>query len=103
MSTVRVQLPRLLGGRDGTRRMLDQLLPSDLHEIRVRFDCSELRSASPSSVDELVKIIFVERGTQRASFSPMPHRTLELLLKSIHEHGFSERLEVDDATDETGA
>jgi hypothetical protein len=82
--------------------VLDELLPRDLKAVTVLFDCSELRSASPSSVDELVKIVFSERGTEHASFSSMPPRTLELLLKSSQEYGFSDRLEVEHGANPSG-
>jgi hypothetical protein len=77
--------------------MLEQALPADLSGMKLRFDCSELRSASPSSLDELVRILFLERGALQAHFSAAQARINELLLKTTADHGFRDRVTVEAA------
>jgi hypothetical protein len=58
-----VHLPRFVSSREAARDLLDSL--GDFTGLVVVVNARNLRSASPSSVDELVRYALVDRGALR--------------------------------------
>lgn len=56
----RITLPRLIGSRETMRRLVEEQRP--LKGRVVVINARELRSASPSSADELVRFALVDEG-----------------------------------------
>jgi len=62
VSTATLSAPQRAATRDYVREWLDaELPPGVLRETVVSVDCSSLRSVSPSFVDELIKVVLLER------------------------------------------
>jgi hypothetical protein len=85
--------PKLVSSRDQARE-LTASLPHDLSDVAVAVDCSALQASTPSFVDELIKVVLVERGALRLVFRNAPGRTVELARRAARNRGVADRLEV---------
>lgn len=85
--------PPLVGGRELAREFASDL-PADLTADDVIIDCANLEASAPSFVDELVKIVLVERNARRLSFEDAPERTASYALRSAENRDVADRLEV---------
>ncbi len=83
MTSQTIETPSRAGSRDQARALLEAL-PQDL-------SASELASA-PSFVDELVKIILVQRKAACLVLSQAPERTREYAERSAKNRGVASRL-----------
>jgi len=70
-----------LGGRDQARRVADAL-PPDLDDSEVVVDCSRLEVSTPSFVDELLKVLLLDRGALRVRFVSAPERLAEYVRRA---------------------
>lgn len=85
--------PKLVSSRDQARE-LTASLPKDLSDVAVAVDCSALQASTSSFVDELIKVVLVERGALRLVFRNAPERTVELARRAARNRGVADRLEV---------
>jgi hypothetical protein len=68
---VQLTSPDYIGGRAAAADWLANL-GSDLSGVRVDIDCSALVSTSPSFVDEVLKILVVDRGASLVKMKDVP-------------------------------
>jgi hypothetical protein len=85
--------PRLVSSRDQARELVLSL-PADLSDVAVVVDCSALKASTPSFVDELVKLVLVERHATRLIFQSAPDRTVELARRAATNREVVDRLQV---------
>lgn len=85
--------PALLGSRERAREFLAEL-PNDLTSIKLIINCQDTEASAPSFVDEVVKIVLVERKAEFLTFEEVPERTASYALRSADRRGVSSRLEV---------
>ena len=84
--------PKLVSSRDQARE-LTASLPSDLSDTVVMVDCTALQASTPSFVDELVKVVLVDRQGDRLIIKGAPERTVELARRAAQNRGVADRLE----------
>jgi hypothetical protein len=85
--------PKLVSSRDQARE-LTASLPADLSGTPVLVDCSALQASTPSFVDELVKVVLVDRGGSQLVIKGAPERTAELVRRAAQNRGVADRLEI---------
>lgn len=91
MTPQTIETPSRAGSRDQARAWLEAL-PQDLSSSDVLVDCSHVLASAPSFVDELVKIILVERKAARLLLSQAPDRTREYAERSAKNRDVDSRL-----------
>jgi hypothetical protein len=89
-----LQSPALVGSRDLAREFLRDL-PSDLADAQVVINCANVEASAPSFVDEVVKVVLVERAASHLLFSHAPKRTAEYAQRSAVSRGVDDRLTVE--------
>ena len=95
MSTETIEAPSRVGSREEARALLESL-PRDLSSSEVLVDCSQIQASAPSFVDELVKILLVERNAARLHLSKAPARTQHYAERSARNRGVASRLLIAD-------
>lgn len=86
--------PPLVGSRELAREFVAQL-PDDLSNAEVTVDCAHVEASAPSFVDELVKIVLVEREARRLVLQAVPERTARYATRSALNRAVSDRLTVE--------
>ncbi len=94
MTTVSLTTPTNVGTRDLVRAWLSAELPEDIEEMLVVVDCGPLRAPSSSFIDELIKIIVVERATSRLQLIRPSERARALAIKSAFNYGVLDRVDI---------
>jgi hypothetical protein len=84
--------PKLVSSRHQARE-LTAALADDLSGTVVLVDCSALQASTPSFVDELVKVVLVDRRGDRLIVKGAPERTVELARRAAQNRGVIDRLE----------
>jgi hypothetical protein len=88
-----VPVPRVSSSREQARSILEAL-PPDLSGNSIQIDCNELAVGTPSFLDEVVKIILVERHADRLRLMNAPGRVAEHAKRAAAKHEVSDRLEI---------
>jgi len=78
-----------------TARDLLASLPADLSQHTVRVDFAGHVSAPPSFLDELVRVVLVERQAARLDFVDVPARLSVRLEDSARRREVSDRISID--------
>lgn len=94
MATLQLETPASMGTRDLVRSWLDSAIPSSLAGSVVEVDCSPLRTPTPSFIDELLKVIVVERNATKICLINAVDRAIAQAERSAQNRGISARLEV---------
>jgi len=95
MTTVLLTSPPSIGTRSLVRSWLDSALADRLDETLVEVDCGPLRTPSSSFVDELVRIVIVERNAEKLTFLQASERTADLAHQSASARKISSRVEIE--------
>lgn len=67
-------------------------LPGDVSAVEVTVDCSDLRAGAQSFVDELVKVVLVERSAARLLLAGAPQRAQRYAQRSAANRSVGSRL-----------
>lgn len=94
MTTVSLTSPANAGTRDLVRAWLSVALPPDISGLLVEVDCGPLRAPSTSFVDELLKIVVVERGASLLRLTNASDRARALALRSAQNFDIVDRVEM---------
>jgi len=94
MASVSLIAPASVGTRDLVRKWLEQELDKSLEGDHLSIDCVDLRSATPSFVDEILKVVLVERHAARLSFVNAPERAELHVERSAANRSVVDRVEV---------
>lgn len=86
--------PALVSSRPLARELADQL-PSVLAGEEVVVDFSEAQATAPSFVDELVKIVLVERSAATLRMVHVPERTAAYARRSAERRSVAGHLEIE--------
>ena len=98
MTSVSLITPQNVGTRDLVREWLQRDAPADLSGRTVEVDCSPLRAPTPSFLDEMLKILVLERCATRVELRHASDRAKALATRSALNRGIGARLDVvDDA------
>lgn len=84
------RLPELASTRSQARRFLEAL--PEVARDELVLDCSDVRSAAPSFVDELVKVALREWGVWRLVLADPPERMARLAIRSAEAHADTSRV-----------
>jgi hypothetical protein len=90
MTTETIETPPRVGSREQARSLL-ATLPIDLSESEVQIDCSRVEASAPSFLDEMVKILLVEREAAQVRLLRAPQRTREYAERSARNRGVDAR------------
>jgi hypothetical protein len=85
-------MPERLGSREQARELLASL-PKELGGVEIIVDFESARSTRPSFVDEVVKIVLVERRANRLVLSQAPPTTCAFAERSALSRSVIDRLE----------
>lgn len=88
-----VVLPERAAGRREVAQVLAGV-PSDLGGRLVTVDGSVLEASSSSFVDELVKVLLVERGANGLELREVSHQVERFAMASAQRRGVADRLRV---------
>jgi hypothetical protein len=91
MTTETIETPRRVGSREQARSLFSTL-PVDLSDSEIHIDCSQVEASAPSFVDEMVKILLVEREAAQVRLLRPPRRTREYAERSARNRGVDARL-----------
>jgi len=94
MTTVSLTSPTSIGTRPLVRAWLEGALEDRLDGVFVEVDCRPLRAPSSSFVDELLKIVLIERNASKVTFLHASTRTAELARKAAANRKISHRVEI---------
>ena len=86
-----ISTPPRVGGRGRAQELLSDL-PSDVAEVTINF--SDTEAVTPSFVDEVVRLVLVERNASLLILSGLPKRARELALRSAGSRSVTDRLKV---------
>jgi hypothetical protein len=86
-----LEAPPLLSSRRQARELLSSL-PEQLQGGAVYLDCSELRSAAPSFIDEMIVTVLLERNADQLVFLGAPERAIEFACKAADVHAVRTRV-----------
>ena len=86
--------PASTGTRDLVRAWLESVLEPTLEDTLIAVDCSDLRSVTPSFVDEIMKIVLIERQASRLSFINPTERAKSYVSRSAQNRGVTDRVDV---------
>jgi len=102
MTTLSLTAPKNVGTRDLVRTWLESALPDDLEGSMVEVDCGPLRAPTPSFVDELLKILIIERRSPRVRLQNASERAQSIALQSAKNRHIADRVEVEVLTERAG-
>jgi hypothetical protein len=83
--------PPRLGGREQARRLAAEL-PDDIARLDVQIDHVHVRAVTPSFVDELVKVLLVERSARRLTLLNASDDVRRYASHSAMAHGVQNKL-----------
>lgn len=90
---VTMSAPIFAGSRVQARQMAEEL-PLDLSEVFVAMDCQGLEVSTPSFMDELIKVVLVERGARGLLLENGRDRTRVIAQRCAQNRGVEDRLQV---------
>lgn len=82
----------------GTRQFAQELfaqISDDLTDVRLRVELTSVRIASPSFVDEIIRIAFEERAVGTLEFIDTPLIAANAIDDSATDRGLADRISVD--------
>ena len=88
-----LRAPERSGSREQARTLLDDL-PESLVDALVEIDCANVFVATPSFMDEVVKILLVERNAAVLRLTAAPERTTQHAIRAATNRGVATRLEI---------
>ena len=88
-----VMVPPRSGSREQARELVRDL-PEDLRDSEVVVDCGGVFVATPSFIDEVVKIVLVEREATLLRLLNAPERTASYALRAADARDVAQRLDV---------
>lgn len=94
MTAASISVPHLVTSRRQAQEMLAGI-PDDLHDCEVILDCSGVQASPPSFVDEVVKIVLVDRKALRLRLRSVPERAATYAEQAAQRRGVVDRLEVE--------
>lgn len=94
MTTVSLEAPRNVGTRGLVRTWLDSATPENLSGRVVQVDCARLLSPTPSFLDEMIKMLVVERGAEVVQVTNASERTALYATRSASNRHVRDRVEV---------
>ena len=98
MTAVSLRTPQNVGTRDMVREWLGREAPAELSGRTVQVDCSPLRAPTPSFLDEMLKILVLERCATRVELRHASDRAKALATRSAQNRRIVERIDfVEDA------
>lgn len=86
--------PNAAGTREFARDLLSHI-PDDLAGAELRVELAGVRVASPSFLDEIIRIAFDERGVTRVKFIDTPLIAARAIDDSARDRGIADRVSVD--------
>jgi hypothetical protein len=89
----RVHIPPGAGSREDARALLSGV-PLDLSGQSVRLDSADLRFATPSLFDEVVKVVLVERRAERLELIDASPRAQNQIERAARNRVVGDRLDV---------
>jgi hypothetical protein len=89
-------VPKLVSSRDQARELTESL-PADLAGAVVVVDCAALQASTPSFVDELVKVVLVERNAKLLRLVSAREPIAELARRAAAVRQVADRLRIDQA------
>jgi hypothetical protein len=92
MTAVSLKTPQNVGTRDLVREWLVRDAPAELAGRIVEVDCSPLRAPTPSFLDEMLKILVIERGAARVELRRASDRARALAARSAQNRRISGRI-----------
>lgn len=93
--TTTLELPSLTGSRRRARYLVDQA--GDDHSLRgasVILDCRQLVAGTESFVDELIKIVLVDRGAEHLTVDNADGDFAGWVCAAARDHGVSDRVTI---------
>ena len=102
MTTVSLTTPANIGTRDLVRAWLSSALPLELEATVVEVDCAPLLAPTPSFVDELLRILVVERDAVLVRFVHASDRARELVQQVAQNRQIPDRIEIVPSEPERG-
>jgi hypothetical protein len=94
MPQMNLTTPPNVGTRELVRAWLDAVLPTDLAGTVVAVDCAPMTVPSPSFIDELLKVVVVERSAARIRLTNPTPRAEALALRSAQNRHIEDFVEV---------
>ncbi len=94
MTTVSLQAPRNVGTRDLVRAWLGSATPEDLAGRVVLVDCADLLTPTPSFLDEMIKMLVLERSADTVRVTNASERTALYAKRSAANRQVSDRVHV---------
>lgn len=91
---VQLTSPDYIGGRHAAAAWL-AALGEDFTDVRVDIDCSALVSTSPSFVDELLRILIVDRGAAMVKMQDVPLDVAKWAHETRHRRELGDAVMVD--------
>lgn len=85
--------PELQSSRNQARKLVETL-PDRLDDANVDLDCREMKSASPSFVDQIIREVLVDRGAAGLTLVRPPESVGSLARRVASTHRVAERLEI---------
>ncbi len=92
MTSVSLRTPQNVGTRDLVREWLLRDAPTDLSGRLVEVDCSPLRAPTPSFLDEMLKVLVLERYASRVELRHASDRAKALATRSAQNRRIDARL-----------
>lgn len=97
MSTLQLTTPSSAGTRDLVRSWLASALPENIAGQAVEIDFTPLRVPTPSFIDELLKILVVERGAAVARLKNANERAESLARQAAANRGITHSVEIEES------
>jgi len=89
----KLEVPEHAGSRDQAKELLARL-PGDLSGRTIVLDCSRLAVSTPSFLDEVVKILLLDRRAKRLDLIEANERTELHVQRSAQNRGVAQRVTV---------
>lgn len=90
-TVITVRAPQFAGTREAARALVAPL-PATLARTSVVVDLADTKAAAPSFVDELIRLILVDRGGLALELAGASPRAAELAARFARNHGAADRL-----------
>jgi hypothetical protein len=97
MTTVSLEAPQNVGTRDLVRAWVSSAVPDHLSGSVVVVNCAGLSTPTPSFLDELLKILVVERGASRLTITNASERARVFAARSSENRHIQDRIEIVEA------
>jgi hypothetical protein len=88
-----ITVPPLVGSRNQARKLLTNL--PELYRGGLIIECGQMSLGTPSFIDEIVKIVLIERECEWLRLVDPPQTTLSFAIESAESLGVRERLQIE--------